>query len=83
MTLRALIVIAVLMSFAAPDLAVAQGAPPEVGNQIVPALRAGHRVDLAVHILAFDQALLLPFEVLQRGEQGWFRFHDGSLRWVP
>jgi hypothetical protein len=49
------------------------------GDQIVPALRTGHRVDLAVHILAFDRVLLLPFEVLRRAEEGRFRFHDRNL----
>ena len=81
MTLRALIVIAVLMSFAAPELAMAQGAPPEVGNQIVPApVRVQQRIEIHPGRLLFRQCA--DWYELQHRPSGTVLYPGKHCWWV-
>jgi hypothetical protein len=82
MALRVLIVIAVLMALAAPDLAAAQGAPPpEVGNQIVPApVRVQQRIEIHPRRLLYRQCT--DWYELQHRPSGTVLFPGKHCWWV-
>jgi hypothetical protein len=82
MALRVLIVIAVLMAFAAPDLAAAQGAPPPVvGNQIVPApVRVQQRIEVHPGRLLYRQCA--DWYELQHRPSGTVLYPGKHCWWV-
>jgi hypothetical protein len=82
MTLRALIGFAILTVFAAPDLAAAQSAlPPEVGNQIVPALaRVRQRIEIHPRRLLYRQCT--DWYELQHRPSGTVLFPGKHCWWV-
>ena len=82
MALRALIVIAVLMAFAARDLAAAQGAPPPwVRNQIVPApVRVQQRIEVHPGRLLYRQCA--DWYELQHRPSGTVLYPGKHCWWV-
>jgi hypothetical protein len=82
MALKALIVVAGLIAFAAPDLAAAQGAPaPNVGNQIVPTpVRAQPRIEIRPGRLLYRQCT--DWYELQYRPSGTVLFPGKHCWWV-
>jgi hypothetical protein len=82
MALKALIVMAGLIAFAAPDLAAAQGAlAPNVGNQIVPTpVRAQPRIEIRPGRLLYRQCT--DWYELQNRPSGTVLFPGKHCWWV-